>query len=49
MVVLELGLVDPVDVERRVGDDEIEAADALAEVVVVAVALPDLAREPMDR
>ena len=47
-IVLELRLVDPIDVERRIGHHEVEPADAVVEVLVVAVALADLAREPVD-
>jgi hypothetical protein len=47
-VVFELSLVDAVDVEWRVGHHEVEAADAVVEVLVVAVALADLAGQPVD-
>ena len=49
VVALELVLVDAVDVERRIGHDEVEGADGVVEVVVVAVAEADVARQAVER
>ncbi len=44
----EFVLFDAVDIEGRVGHDEIELADRFVNVVVVGVAFPDIAGEPVD-
>ena len=48
LVAGELVLVDLVDVERRVGHDEVERADGVVGVLVVAVGQADVAREAVE-
>jgi hypothetical protein len=48
-IVLQLRLVDAIDVERRIRHHEVEPANALVQVLVIAIALADLARQPVDR
>ena len=47
-VVGETVLVDLADVERRVGQDEIEAPDRVVKILVVGVALADVAPEAVN-
>ena len=47
-IVLELDLIDLVDIERRVGHDEVELADRVVRIFVVSVAFPDITAESVD-
>jgi hypothetical protein len=46
-VALELGLVDPIDVKRWIRHDEVKPPEAFVEILVVAVAFTDRARQPV--